>query len=101
MIRLNVIYPDAPDAYFDMDYYINKHIAMVKELCGDAVKGCTVEQGLGGPGGPAPYRVIARISVDSMEDFEKYVAPHDPEFGADVPNFTNIIPIVQINEVVI
>jgi uncharacterized protein (TIGR02118 family) len=102
MIRLTVMYPDAEDAYFDMDYYLNKHIAMVKEVCGDAVKECSVEQGLGGlgPGAPAPYRVIARICLDSVEDLEKYVAPHDPEFIADVPNFTNIIPIIQINEVV-
>ena len=102
MIRLTVMYPDAEDAYFDMDYYLNSHIALGLELCGDAVKECSVEQGLGGgaPGAPAPYRVMARICVDSMEDFAKYVAPHDPEFGADVPNFTNIVPVIQINEVV-
>ena len=103
MIRLTVMYPDAEDAYFDMDYYLNKHIAMVKELCGDAVKECSVERGLGGggPGAPAPYRVITRLCVDSMGDFEKYVAPHDPAFAADVPNFTNIKPVIQINEVVL
>jgi len=70
MIRLTIMYPDAEDAYFDMDYYLNKHIAMVKELCGDAVKECSVERGLGGggPGAPAPYRVITRLCVDSMGD---------------------------------
>jgi uncharacterized protein (TIGR02118 family) len=99
MITLTVIYPDAEDAYFDMDYYLNKHIAMVKELCGPAVKECTVEQSVGGPGA-APYRVIARICVDSMEEFEKYVAPNDAVFGADVPNFTNIKPVIQLVELV-
>ena len=103
MIRLTIMYPDAEDAYFDMDYYTNKHIAMVREKCGDAIKGCSVERGLGGggPGAPAPYRVITRLCVDSMGDFEKYVAPHDPAFAADVPNFTNIKPVIQINEVVL
>ena len=36
-----------------------------------------------------------------MDDFLAYVAPHDPEFIADVPNFTNITPVIQINEVII
>jgi len=96
------MYPDAEDAFFDMDYYTNKHIALVKETCGDAIKECSVEQALGGggAGSEAPYRVIARLSVDSMDDFLKYVAPNDPIFAADVPNFTNIKPVIQINEVI-
>jgi len=100
VIKLTVMYPDAEDAYFDMDYYINKHIAMVQEKCAPAVRSCTVEQGVGGPDGVC-YRVIAGITVDSMEDFEKYVAPNDPEFAADVPNFTNIRPVIQVSEVVL
>ena len=97
------MYPDAEDAYFDMDYYTNKHIALVKEACGDAIKECSVDQALGGggPGSEAPYRVIARLSVESMDDFLKYVAPNDPVFAAGVPNFTNIKPVIQINEVVL
>ena len=101
MIRLTIMYPEAEGATFDMDYYLNKHMALVKETCGPAVQGCSVEQGLPGPDGPAPYRVIARLCVDSMEDFEKYVAPNDPIFAADVPNFTNIRPVIQVNEVVL
>ena len=103
MIRLTILYPNSEDAYFDMDYYQNKHIEMVKEKCGDALKGCSVEQGLGGaaPGSEPPYVVIARLDVESMDDFIAYVAPHDPDFAADVPNFTNIQPVIQLCEVVI
>ncbi len=102
MIRLTIMYPNAQDAYFDMEYYQDKHIAMVREKCGDALKGCSVEQGLGGaaPGSPPAYVVVARLDVESMEDFLTYVAPHDPVFAADVPNFTNIKPVIQINEVI-
>ena len=80
MIRLTIMYPNAEDARFDMEYYQNKHIAMVKEKCGGAVKECSVEQGLGGaePGSPAPYLVITRICVDSMDDFLAHVAPSRP-----------------------
>jgi uncharacterized protein (TIGR02118 family) len=103
MIRLTVMYPDAEDAYFDMEYYLNTHMALVREKCGDALKDCTVEQGLGGaaPGSRAPYRVTCRLSLDSMDDFLSDFAPHDPVFAADIPNFTNIKPVIQINEVVL
>ena len=103
MIRLTIMYPNAEDAYFDMDYYQNKHIALVRDRCGKALKACSVQHGLGGgaPGSEAPYVVIAHLDVETMDDFEKYVAPHDPEFRDDVPNFTNIVPVIQINEVII
>jgi uncharacterized protein (TIGR02118 family) len=102
MITVTVMYPNGEDAYFDMDYYQNKHIPMVKELCGVAIKDCSVEQALGedAPGPPAPYRVICRLSMDSMDDFVTYMAPHDPAFAADVPNYTNIVPVMQITEVI-
>jgi uncharacterized protein (TIGR02118 family) len=100
MIRLTIMYPEAEGATFDMDYYLNKHIPMVSEKCGAAIKECSVEQAVAGPGPVAPYRVIARITVDSMDDFLTYVAPNDPVFAADVPNFTNIRPVIQVNEVV-
>jgi uncharacterized protein (TIGR02118 family) len=102
MIRMTVMYPNAEDAVFDMDYYLSTHIPLVQERCGDALTSCSVEQGLGGgaPGSAPPFLVIARLCVDSMEDFQTHVAPHDPEFAADIPNFTNIKPIVQINEVI-
>ena len=100
MIRLTIMYPESEGATFDMDYYLNKHIALVNEKCAPAIRECTVEQCVAGPD-PAPYRVIARIGVDSMDDFLKYVAPNDPVFAADVPNFTNIRPVIQVTEVVL
>jgi uncharacterized protein (TIGR02118 family) len=102
MIQFTIMYPNAEDAVFDMDYYLNKHFALVQERCGHALTSCSVEQGLGGgaPGSPPPYLVIARLCLDSMEDFQVHVAPYDLEFAADIPNFTNITPLFQINEVI-
>jgi uncharacterized protein (TIGR02118 family) len=103
MIRMTVMYPNADDAYFDMDYYRNSHIPLVEERCEGAIKSCSVAQGLGEAemGSEPPYVVITYLDVESMDDFMKYVAPHDSEFAADVPNFTNIQPVIQVCEVVI
>ena len=102
MIKMTVFYPYEESKSFDMDYYCDKHIAMVKEKVGDALVNVTVERGLGGPGPgmPATYATICNLYFDSMGDFETYCAPHSPAFDADLPNFTDITPIIQISEVV-
>jgi uncharacterized protein (TIGR02118 family) len=103
MIKISVMYPNAEGARFDMEYYCNTHIPMVKKLVGDAIKGSSVEQGISGeaPGSPATYMAIGSLYLDSLDDFLKYFAPHAPAFQADVPNFTNVIPTLQMSEVVL
>ncbi len=102
MIKMTVFYPYEESKHFDMDYYCTKHITMVKDKVGDALLGVTVARGLGGPGPgmPATYVTVAELLFDSMEDFEIHCAPHSPAFDADVPNFTDITPVIQISEVV-
>ena len=103
MIVVTVMYPDEPGKRFDMDYYCNTHIAEVKEKLGDALKGVSVERGLSGaaPGSPARYATVCHLHFDSIEDLETYMLPHDAYFRADVPNFTDITPELQISEVII
>jgi uncharacterized protein (TIGR02118 family) len=103
MIVVTVMYPNGPDKHFDMDYYINTHIALVKEQVGPALKQVTVDKGLsaGAPGSMAGYAAIARLLFDSLEDQVTYMAPHSADLNADIPNFTNISPSFQMSEVII
>jgi uncharacterized protein (TIGR02118 family) len=57
MIKVSVFYPNEEGKKFDMEYYLNKHIPMVQQKLGAALKSGAVEQGLGGaePGSPATY----------------------------------------------
>ena len=79
MIRLTIMYPDAEDAYFDMDYYLATHIPLVKDKMGDGLKGVSVERGLAGmpPGSPAVYAAVGRLLLDSLEDVQTCLAPND------------------------
>jgi len=101
MIRVSVFYPNNSDATFDMDYYCNKHVPMVGGMLGDALKGAAVESGLagGGEGIPAIYIAMTHLTFESIESFEQSFGPNAEEILADVPNFTNTKPQLQISEI--
>ena len=103
MIKLTVLYPNTPDGRFDLEYYTKQHVPQVLQWCGDAVKGGAIERGIAGfePGSSAPYRITAHLVFDSTEAMQQSFGRHFPEIAADLPNFTNIQPVVQIGEVVL
>lgn len=102
-IKVSVLYPNGEGKTFDMDYYLNKHIPMVAGLLGDAVLGATVEKGLGGaePGSTATYNTTGNLYFETMESFQNSFGPNANEIMGDLPNFTNIEPVVQVSEVMI
>jgi uncharacterized protein (TIGR02118 family) len=48
VIKVSVPYPNREGSRFDMTYYCETHIPMVKVLLGPALKGVAVEQGIAG-----------------------------------------------------
>tara|TARA_R110000765_G_scaffold362906_1_gene453128 strand:+ start:245 stop:568 length:324 start_codon:yes stop_codon:yes gene_type:complete len=103
MIKVSVLYPNGEGKNFDMDYYCNQHVRMVGELLGDFVKAATVEKGLGGgePGSTAAYAAMGNLYFASMDSFQSSFGPNAEKIMGDLPNFTNIEPVVQISEVMI
>ena len=101
MIRVTVVYPHTKGSRFDISYYCKTHIRLVQKLTGSALKGVAVEHGIAGgtPGSPAPYLAIGQVQFDSVEAFQASFGPHAQEIMADIPNYTNTQPIIQISEV--
>jgi uncharacterized protein (TIGR02118 family) len=101
MIKVSVLYPSGANSNFDMNYYLTKHIPMVKEKLGTACKNVAVEEGIAGgaPGAPATYLAMAHLTFDSIDAFQKAFTPHAEAIMGDVPNYTNTQPTVQISEV--
>jgi uncharacterized protein (TIGR02118 family) len=99
MIKVGVFYPQT--SKFDWDYYVGKHMPMVGNLLGPALKKAEVEKGLagGGPGAPATYTAICHLHFDSVEAFQKAFGPHAAEIMSDIPKYTDVQPVVQISEV--
>ena len=103
MIKVSVMYPNSPDARFDNAYYRDRHMPMVKSRMGEHVQYYTIDQGLGGaaPGVPATYLVMCHLVCDSVEAFQAGFGPHTSEIMGDIPNYTNLTPVIQINETVV
>jgi uncharacterized protein (TIGR02118 family) len=101
MIKVTVVYPNSFGSHFDIRYYCNTHIPRVGRLLGPARKGVAVEHGIAGaaPGSPAPFLAIGQLQFDSVEAFQSAFGSHSQEIMGDVPNYTNIQPVIQISEV--
>ena len=101
MIKVSALYPNQPGKIFDIDYYCDQHVPMILELLGDAVKGAAIEYGLRGvePGSPPTYIAMGHLYFNSIEEYQNSFGLHSDKILADVPNYTDIKPIVQISEV--
>lgn len=97
MIKVSVTYANEDRKNFDMDYYCNNHMPMVHEKLGDAFIKSEVDEDFGGT--PAAYVAIGHIYFDSVYSFQAAFAPHAGEIVADIANYTDIEPCIQVGEV--
>ena len=101
MHRLTVLYPAKDGEAFNYDYYFNDHHKLVvSRWKPEGMVSCEFDKGLSDPaGGKAPYLAIAHIKFNSAADLQKALAKHGAEIVGDVPNYTKMEPIMQVNEV--
>jgi uncharacterized protein (TIGR02118 family) len=99
MVHVTVSYPNADGTTFDHDYYLNKHLPLVRSRLGAAVKRAEVDRAIGGPEGSAPaWMASGHLFFDSLDAFQNSFGPHAEEILADIPNFTNVQPHLVISE---
>jgi uncharacterized protein (TIGR02118 family) len=101
MVKISVLYPHKDSSAFNMDYYLNNHIPMVRQKLGAACKGVAVEQGLAGgaPGSQPTYAAMGHLLFDSVDSFQAAFASHAATIMADIPNYSTVQPVIQISEV--
>ena len=92
MIRVSVLYPNGEGIKFDMDYYKTKH----RQLCHDVMPGLQkmdVEQGIDGP-----YIAVGHLYFSDPGALQAGMGgPRIGEAQADVVNYTNSVPVIQIS----
>lgn len=101
MIKVSVFYPKREGSRFDIAYYCNSHMPMVQAKCGAALKKMEIDHGIAGgaPGSAPAYACMGHLFFDSVEVFQASFGPHAKEIMADIPNYTDVSPVVQISEV--
>lgn len=101
MIKMAILYPGGEGKTFDMDYYSTKHMPMAVSLFGDSLVAMSIDQGLssGTPDAPVPYVAIGYFYFETMSALQSAIEPNSEKLRADIPNYTNIQPLIQISEV--
>jgi uncharacterized protein (TIGR02118 family) len=102
MIKVAVLYPNGDGKTFDMDYYSTRHMPLAASLFGESLVSLSIDKGLASttPGAPVPYLAIGYFYFENMEAMKSAMGPNSEKLRADVPNYTNIQPVIQVSEVV-
>ena len=94
MIRVSVTYPSGEDTTFDHEYYAATHVPMCVAAW-SPVK-TEIDKGVNGPSVAAVH-----FYFDSLEAFQGAMgSPKTGDVMADVANYTNITPVLQVSEIV-
>ena len=103
MIKISVMYSNKPGMRFDHDYYRTKHLPLIKNRMGAALKHYTIDKGLADREGRplSPYVAMCHLLCDSVEEYQSSFGPHAQEIREHIPNFTDETSIHQISEVVV
>ncbi|AXS79101.1 EthD family reductase [Dechloromonas sp. HYN0024] len=100
MIKVTVMYPYVFGSRFDSEYYLCRHVPMVKKLLGDDLKRIDVDFGLVVDGCMQPeFSVMGHLHFESVEAFKASFGPHADMIQGDIQNYTDLIPKLQVSEI--
>jgi uncharacterized protein (TIGR02118 family) len=100
VITISVFYPKTATSRFDHDYYLNTHTPLLKRLFEPSgMQNLRLLRGSRSlDGGAAPYEVLAYFDMPSLEKLQNALAQHGPQILGDIANYTDVQPVIQINE---
>ena len=100
MVVVTVLYPRTESSHFDFDYYTKTHMALVQARWGGM--GMVSAELLRGTetleGAQPAFALIAKLFFASKVEMQAALAAHGAEIIGDIPNYTNVQPLIQVNE---
>lgn len=103
MIRVSVFYPYKEGAKFDHDYYAQQHMPLVRNrLSKFGLVRLEADKGVAGeaPHLSPPFICIGHLYFQSLADFHVAMDAEGDGLMADIPNYTNLTPQIQVSEIV-
>ena len=104
MFRVVLLYPKTSDSHFDADYYLGNHIPRIREIFKDlGLVSIEVDIGIASafPGQPPPFASISYFTFDNLEGFQSGMESDGEWIMGDLPNYTDVQPQIQIDQVVV
>jgi uncharacterized protein (TIGR02118 family) len=105
MTKISILYPNSVGARFDFSYYVDRHMPRSIELlrAHPGFRGVSVERGVAGatPGSAPAYIAMCHFTFVTADAFLEAFLPHALELQGDMPNYTDVVPTIQVNEVLI
>lgn len=98
---MTVLYPNTEDVRFDWDYYQQQHMPLIDEKWGRHVVRSETSRGVAGlPKGDPAFVAAAVIYFEDNDALQAAMRSGGMDVPNDIPNFTNVQPIMQIDEVI-
>jgi len=97
MIRIAALYPNTEGSRFDGSYYTGQHTAFARGLLDPhGLQAISTSLGIASmDGGPPPFWAISEMQFASREAFDAAMAACGEQLFADLPNYTDVAPILQ------
>ena len=100
MIRISALYPNEADTFFDSSYYRERHEPFARGML--TPLGLTEIRTTIGiaciDGSPPPFWAISEMVFATRAHFDGAMAQCGERLFADIPNYTNVTPILQVSE---
>ncbi len=103
MVKIGSFYPNEPGKTFDMRYYCEEYVPLLREWFGDALKKVIVDKGIygGEPDAPPFFLAMGQFYFETEEAGVQAYFSNLSKMEAERPKFTDIKPILQISQVII
>lgn len=104
MFKVSIFYPVKENDWFDMEYYLQKHVPLSRSVFGKSLKGLAIEEAYNDEKNETYqylYKVIGHLFFEKVEDFYLNFLPNEELLRKDSENYTNVDPILQICRVIV
>ena len=100
MVRVSFVYRKDRGSHFDLEFYIHRHMPKVRAAL--APHGLTaVEVDVpAGDGADHPFHAVGHPYFERAEQFAEGFSLEGPALKANIPNYTDVAPEIQVSKVV-
>lgn len=99
MLYITAVYPNDAGSRFDAGYYLTSHAERAEALLAPhGLQAIRTTIGVAGlDGSPPPYWAVSEMHFNSRAAFDAAIAASGDALFADIPNYTNVTPILQVS----